>query len=178
MRNPRHIGLFIFLSALLSSCEFNCQLGGKNKPAGKVKMEEGAQVYNDIKVNTFKADLVRAYLVFEDGSRVPDDNRVDFSQPIKLVLVINGGWKEENGRVYLGVSETVIAESGEVLLDETDLFADKADGVEANDARFLSIKASIRLPANSPPTSFSVQYKVWDKKGDGFIEGSYMLFSK
>jgi hypothetical protein len=178
MKNLRNWILVLFVSAGMSSCEFSCQMGGSDDPKGKVKKEEGALVYNDIKVNTFKAKLKRAYLLFEDNTRVPDDNRVDFSQPIKLILDLDGGWEEANGRVQLGVSEKVIDETGAVLLDEPDLFANNNEGVTVQDARRLAIKASIRVTPNAPPTSFSVQFKVWDKKGDGFIEGSYMLFSK
>ena len=180
MRSINLLSLYVMLAFLLSSCQFECSVGNNGKePAGKAKVQNDTRVYNEIKVNSYKAKLKRAYLVFEDGSRVPDDNFVDFSQPVKLILDINDGWVEEGGKVFLGASEKIITESGDVLLDAQDLFQDYTEqGIPVADARKVSIKATIRLRENVPPTSFSVQFRVWDKKGDGYIEGSYMLFSK
>jgi hypothetical protein len=172
--------LLIFITVSLASCEFSCSIGEKSEPKGKAKVQNDARIYNDIKVTAFKANLKRAYLLFEDGTRVPDDNFVDFSQPVKLVLDIDGGWVKENGRVFLGASEKVIDENGQVLLDAADLFSDyQEEGISPKDAERISIKASIRIvKPGAGPASFSVQFRVWDKKGDAYIEGSYMLFSK
>ena len=179
MKRYHHIAFSFLLTIFLSSCKFSCSVGESHKdPSGKSVEDEGARVYNNIKVNVFKANLKRAYLVFEDGTRVPDDNFIDFTQPVKLMLETDGGWQEEGGKVFLGASEKVIDENGQVLLDAEDLFSEYPGGIAASDARLLHIKASIRLREGVPPTSFSVQFKVWDKKADGFIEGSYMLFSK
>ncbi len=178
MKTYKFILLYFIIAASLSSCEFNCSIGDKKDPEGKAVVKEGARVYNDIKVNSFKAELKRAYLIFQDGSRVPDDNFIDFTQPVQLILDSDGGWVEEGGKVFLGASEKVIDENGRVLLDAEDLFSAYPDGISAIDAKRIKIKASITLVPNAPPTSFSVQFRVWDKKGDGFIEGSYMLYSK
>jgi len=178
MKSYKLFTLYFLITLFLGSCEFNCSIGDK-KPTGKVEEKEGAFVYNDIKVNTFKAHLKRAYLVFEDGTRVPDDNFIDFTKAVELILDTEGGWVEENNKVFLGASEQIIDEPGNVLLNAEDLFsAYTTSGISSTDAKRIRIKASIKLQPNAPPTSFSVQFKVWDKKGDGFIEGSYLLFSK
>jgi len=167
------------LPAILSSCEFKCSVGNKDEePKGTAVDKEGTKIYNSIKLNTSRVKVKRAYLEFSDRTRVPDDNFVDFTQPIKLFLIIDSGWVEQDGQVFLGASEKIIVETGDIILDEADLFGSDTDGISAADARVIALTASLQLRKNIPPTSFSVQFRVWDKRGDGYIEGSYMLFSK
>jgi hypothetical protein len=180
MRNVNLFLVYFMLAFTLSSCQFECSVGdNKKEPEGKAKVQDDTRVYNDIKVKSYKAKLKRAYLQFEDGTRVPDDNFVNFSQPVNLILDMDGGWVVEGGKVFLGASEKIIGENGQVLVDAEDLFsAYTNDGISATDAKRVNIEAAIQLRENAPPTSFSVQFRVWDKKSDGYIEGSYMLFSK
>ena len=178
MKSSFYYTLVFFILMFLQSCEFNCSVGNKDEPRGKAVVQDGARVYNNIKLTNFKTNLEKAYLVFEDGSRVPDDNFVDFSQPVRLMLEFDGGWREENGKVMLGASEKIIAENGSVILDEPDLFQKYPDGINIRDANTIHLSANIKLRENAAPTSFSVQFRVWDKNDEGYIEGSYMLFSK
>lgn len=180
MRPVRLSFLYLLIAVVLSSCEFECSVGKNQKePEGKARVENDARIYNEIKITSYKANLKRAYLQFEDGSRVPDDNFVDFTQPVNLILDFDGGWSADAGKVFLGASEKIIDERGRVLLDAPDLFEKyTTDGISETDAKRVSIKATIRIRENTPPTSFSVQFRVWDKAGDAYVEGSYMLFSK
>jgi hypothetical protein len=178
MKYSRFAGLLGFL-IFLQSCEFSCQVGNKDEPkGGKAETKDGIQVYNGIKIDAYKVKVDKAYLVFEDGTRVPDDNFVDFSQPIKLQLKIDSGWSVQDGKVWIGASEKIIQEGGITILDEPDMFANLTEGINATDAKSMYLKATIKLKENTPPTSFSVQFRVWDKKSDAYLEGSYMLFSK
>lgn len=174
--------IFLLLPVALSSCEFQCRVGEadkKQKAEALPEKKEDAIIYNGILMKANKVNVNRAYLVENlTGDKVPNDNFVSFRQPIKLVLLINDGWKEEDGRVYLGVSEKIVDEDGDVILDKADLFENYTDGVSADDAKIIGITANILLPENSPPTRFKVYFRAWDKKGDGSIEGSYTLYSK
>jgi hypothetical protein len=179
MKQLNWILSFLCLAVFLTSCEMSCSVGDKpDEPKGTAEVKDGARIYNAIKLESYKIKLKRAYLEFSDGTRVPEDNFVDFSQPVKLMLEVDTGWVAENNKVFLGASEKIISESGKVIADQEDLFKQYTEGVDVEDARLIYPIASIKLPPNSPPTSFSVQFRVWDKKGEGYIEGSYMLFSK
>jgi hypothetical protein len=46
----------------------------------------------------------------------PDDNFIDFSQPIKLMLNVDSGWVEKDGKVNIGASEKILTEDGTVIL--------------------------------------------------------------
>ena len=172
--------VFIVLSVFLQSCEFNCSIGKKkDEVKGTAKVKDGTRIYNDIQLQTNKLKVSKAYLVMKDGSAMPEGNLVDFEKPINVQLVIDEGWTEQNGKVFLGASEKIAAEDGTVILDEKDLFSGKySDGISATDAKEVGLTASLTLKKGLPPATFTVSFKVWDKKGEGYVEGSYKLYSK
>ncbi len=109
---------------------------------------------------------------------MPDDNVVDFNGKIQLRLQMATDWKEENGKVLLGASEKILNEKGDVVLQQDDLFEKYPDGVSVKDSKVIFISAILKLKEGTPPTSFTVYFRVWDKRSDAFVEGSYQLFSK
>lgn len=165
---------------LLSSCEFSCSVGEKDKTPPVAKDEKsGVRVSNEISIQPNGVKVEKAYLVFEDGTRVPDDNIVDFSKAVNLVMLIDNGWKETDGKVKLGASEKIEVDSGEILLDEKDLFQSYADGIPAEDAKTLTLTARVKLKREIRPlTTFLVSFRIWDKNGSGFVQGQYKLYSK
>lgn len=171
------------LMFFVSSCEFRCKVGSIDekeqgaKVAGPVKIGN-ALVYNNIQITSKKLKLNKAYLVFKNGDRVPNDNIVDFTSPIKLLLLIDSGWTVNNTKVQLGGSEKITNENGGTELEEADLFAGFPEGVSEEDARIIGLTVSMKLRTGAPPTSFKVNFRVWDKNSDGYIEGNYKLFSK
>ena len=70
-----------------------------------------------------------------------------------------------------------MSEDGSVILDKEDLFT-SSDGYSVEDAKIIGISVTINVKSGSPPTYFTVHYRLWDKKGDGVIDGSYRLYSK
>ena len=171
--------LFIVsLSFLLSSCEFSCSIGKKDEVTGTAEVKNGARIYNNIQLNASGVKVDKAYLLLDNGQRVPDDNFVNFDGPVKMQILIDSGWVEENGKVLLGASEKIVTEKGEVVLEEADLFEKHPDGISVEDSKSIYLSATLKLKEGVPPTSFTVSFKVWDKKGDGFVEGSYTLYSK
>ena len=171
--------LFIVsLSVLLSSCEFSCSVGNKDEVTGTAEVKDGARVYNNIQLNASGVKVDKAYLLLDNGQRVPDDNFVNFNGPVKMQILIDSGWVEENGKVLLGASEKIVTEKGEVVLEEADLFQKYPDGISTEDSKSIYLSASVKLKEGIPPTSFTVSFRIWDKKGNGFVEGSYKLYSK
>lgn len=176
---PSRLFSLLCISILLSSCEFSCKLDqNKEIKAGKPKVQDGAILYNNIQLTPHIIKVNKAYLVFANGERVPEDNFVDFTNPVKLVLLVDKGWNSNEGRVKLGGSEKVMIEGGRTILDEKDLFESYKDGVSEEDAKIISLTVELSIKPGSPPATFIVSFRVWDKSGEGFVEGSYKLFSK
>jgi hypothetical protein len=171
--------LFIVtISFLLQSCEFSCSIGKKDEVTGAAEVKDGARIYNNIQLNASGVKVDKAYLLFDDGQRVPDDNFVDFKSLVKMQILVDSGWAEENGKVLLGASEKIVTETGEVVVEEADLFQKYPDGIAVEDSKSIYLSAILKLKEGIPPTSFTVSFRVWDKKGNGFVEGSYKLYSK
>lgn len=169
----------LLVATLLQSCEFSCSVGNKpDKVEGKAVVQNGARLYNDITATATTLKLSRAYLQFKNGDPVPEGNLTDFTQPVVLHLEIDGGWKVDNGKVAIGAGEKLVAEDGTVLLNEADLFeGDKGNNISESDARFIQLTARFNTKENTRPKVFTVYFRVWDKNGDGVIEGSYKLYS-
>jgi hypothetical protein len=93
-----------------------------------------------------------------------------------LRLIIDNGWKEQDGKVSIGASEKIETSDGEIVLDEKDLFAAMPE-INADDAKFLTLTANIsRL--DKLYDYFLVSFQVWDKNGTGQINGNYKLYIK
>jgi hypothetical protein len=170
-----------FISILLPSCEFHCSVGKKEDPVHKTNLPihtEGATIYNGIELVSYKVKLNKAYLVFADGERVPEDNFVDFDQPVKLLLFIDSGWATIDKKVMLGASEKVVAEYGEIILNKQDLFELMPGGISENDAKIIGLTVTLKIKQGSPPSFYTIPFRVWDKRGEGYIEGTYKLYSK
>jgi hypothetical protein len=166
---------------VLSSCKFSCKVGAIDEPTGNtqgpVKVGDGI-VYNGIQLTSKNIKLNKAYLSFENGDKVPDNNIVDFASPIRLMIRIDSGWISKNDRVILGASEKVTNEDGKLMLDEKDLFAPYTEGASEEDAKILAITATVKRRKDAPPTIFNVSVRVWDKNSDAYIEAKYKLYSK
>jgi hypothetical protein len=170
----------VCLLIALQSCEFSCSVGDKKEDKEKavVVEKDGAKIYNNIQLKASGIKVEKAYLFLKSGEKVPDGNVVDFDGPIQLRLQLAGGWYEEGDKVLLGASEKIIDEKGDVILQQDDLFEKYPEGVSVKDSKIIFISATLKLKEGALPTSFTVFFKVWDKRGDAFIEGSYQLFSK
>lgn len=137
--------------------------------------ESKSQVLNDISLETGGGiEVNQAFLTYENGDVVPSPNITSLRKPIYLHLNLIKGWKEEMGEVSLGASEKISSDNGTVFLDEPDLFQ-KYKSLSADDAKIIQLKAVINSMLG-PIKYFVVDYKVWDKNGDGIIKGSYKFY--
>ena len=174
-------GLAFMLSmlALLSSCTSSDQKKDKtvSQRTHDPVNQDGAMLYNGISLTWHNVKISKAYLVFNNNDSVPADNIIDFTSPVRAMIQVDSGWVEENGRVFLDASEKITTESGRVIAEQQDLYKDAyPDGVDAETAKKIWLMADIH-PARSS-ISFDVAFSVRDKKGAGYIEGSYKLYTK
>lgn len=157
-------------------------LSCNNSPESRPSVEQNTEtkktsskIRNGIELNTKgNLDVSQAFLLFNDGSLVPSSNEAKVNQEVNLRLIIDKGFAENNGLVEIGASERIETNTGELLLDEKDLFANLG-AIEAERAKMLTLKAVItRL--DKLYDYFLVSFRVWDKKGNGEVTGSYKLY--
>lgn len=132
------------------------------------------QIKNGIKITGSNGIKIKtAALYFDDRSEVPSNNTVNLNQRITVFIEIQKrGWKETEGKAKIGASQKVTANTGDVILNEKDLFASLEDGVSPDDAVYISLRTIIT--ATKPQIEyFTVSFRVWDKSGTGEINGSY-----
>jgi hypothetical protein len=153
----------------------NDKAGAESNPKNEDEHKSKAQVLNDISLETEGGiEVNQAFLSYENGDVVPSPNITFLRKPIYLRLNLIKGWKEEMGEVSLGASEKISSDNGTVFLDEPDLFQ-KYKSLNADDAKVVQLKAVINS-MSGPIKYFVVDYKVWDKNGDGVIKGNYKFY--
>jgi hypothetical protein len=139
------------------------------------KDENKTRFLNDISIEPKGGvEVYRTFLSFESGDLVPSSNVTSLGKPVFLNLNITKGWKEDEGTVSLGASERISSDNGTVFLDEPDLFQNY-NSISAEDAKFIRLKAVVNSKTG-PIKYFVVDFKVWDKNGDGVITGSYKFY--
>ena len=134
----------------------------------------GAKVRNDIQLQSSGLSVSQAFLLYEDGTLVPPGNITTVGRPVKLRLIVDDGWKAEDGHVYIGASEKIETSEGQVVLDEKDLFSN-IPYVSPADAKYITLTATIS-GLDKLYDYFLVSFRVWDKKGKGEVTGNYKLY--
>jgi hypothetical protein len=141
----------------------------------ETKTNSEAQILNNIVVHeSGELTASRVYLVFADRKLVPKTNHVGLGTAVYLVLQIKDGWKVKNGLVSLDASEKIVTNNGEVVSNATSLFK-TTPLVKERDASQINLKAGI---AETRPDIdyYIINYRLWDKNGEGEIKGSYKLY--
>ncbi len=115
---------------LITSCNNDQQKNAdtKNKVEKTQKMptsnlRNNIKIRNDINIKAEGIVLSQAFLLYDDGTLVPETNETGVGKPVKMRLIIDNGWKEQDGKVSIGASEKIEPSDGELMLDEKDLFA-------------------------------------------------------
>jgi hypothetical protein len=161
--------LFAFFAIIIfSSCEISVKTGpGSEEPASKIR--------NGIVVNSNGVKVEQAFLLFEDGSLVPHDNKIKVGQKVQLRLIVSG-WKEKDGKVFLDASEKAETSEGDVFLDEKDLFRQYENGLDPADAGYITLSVAI-TGISKLYDHFKVSFRVADKTDENnFAEGYYKLY--
>lgn len=84
------------------------------------------------------------------------------------------GFKVVDGRSYVGIAEKITSSEGTEVLDVADLFEQyTSTGISEDDAHHLRLSATLTEGLNSP--YYTVSFRIWDKKGEGVVTGSYRI---
>jgi hypothetical protein len=149
----------------------------KTIPA-KTVATENSLIKNGIKITSKGFTVSEAYLVLDDESLVPANNKVNINENVNMVLIIDKGWTESEGRVFPGSKQIVKLSTGTELLNSDDLFAAFDEtGVSPEDARYITLNAVITEMKNKA-NHVIVNFNLWDKKGAATLSGSYKLYIK
>lgn len=176
----------IILAIVFTSCKFDCQMGstekkeeGKNNtnPIPSDKNQGTPKTLNGIELHTNGVQVYSASLSLDNGNLVPSDNTVALGEKINLMINVESGWKEIDGKSFVGASETITSDNGTVLLETGDMLSAYTEtGMDATDAKVITLKARITSLATPPAEYYVVNFRVWDKKGDGEITGKYKFY--
>lgn len=164
--------LSLAMLSLLSSCEIKV----KNK-SGKTE-NDSSKTRNGIVISKAEGiKIEQAFLLFEDGTRVPEDNVVKVNQKVILRLIVSG-WKVTNGKVFLSGGEVMETSEGEEFLREDNLFKNYTEGIDAKDAEYISMSVIITA-VNKLYDHFKVSFYLKDDSVPGNkAEGYYKLYIK
>jgi hypothetical protein len=159
------LSIMIFLSAMLI-------LSCNNK-----KKEAQSKYQNNILLESKGFKIKEAFLAFNDSSRVADDNNVTIGQHVNLIILVDSGWNAEDGKIYPGVGQKVETNDGTHIFEKADLMESHPGGIPAEDGSRVTVQAVINS-ADKNYDYFLVSFRVWDKKSESEITGSYKLHVK
>jgi hypothetical protein len=163
-----------FTVLLLSSCEVTVK---KDDGKEAVKEKSNSKIKNGIIVNSDKIKVEQAFLLFQDGTLVPEDNMVSVNQKVILRLIATG-WEEKDGKVFLAASEKVETSEGDTVLNEDNLLAQYADGISVKDAQYISLHVVITA-VTKLFDYYKVSFQVKDSlKAENVVNGYYKLYLK
>lgn len=144
----------------------------------KVGTNNNSKIKNNIELEEHGIKVEQAFLLFEDNTLVPESNETTVGKKILLRLILKDGFKEKDGKVFPGASEKIETNSGEVVLDEKDLFASyDSTGVPEDDAKYLTLSAII-TKLDKLYDYFVVKFKIWDKNSEAYVSGSFKFYVK
>jgi len=167
------------LTVMLSSCDFKCSVGGdkggiKTTPVSSSDNTtlNGAIIKNDIDLEVTGIKVKEVYLV-DAENRLLAENKTRVGEKIYLVIKLDTGWVKQDGKSYIGASERILTPAGRVVVSADDIFkAYETSGLDPEDAKLVSLSAVI-TDADPGLDEFTVQFRVWDKKGSGEVKGKY-----
>jgi hypothetical protein len=181
MKYPMRNYLFELIRILLvTTVIVSCGTTGDGQvvKAGSANSEDnksplkGAIIKNDIDIEALEVKVKAAYLMTEDA-QLKETNTAKLKERIFLTVELDTGWTKYNGKTFIGASEQILDQNGTVILDTQDLFADyDKEGLDASIAKNINLAAIIDSFEPGLET-FTVKFKIWDKKGKGMVKGSY-----
>lgn len=157
------LGILIF-----SSCEVSIKKSDS-------KEETKSKIRNGITIHSKGIKVEQAFLLKEDGSLLPENNKVQVNQKIIMRLIATG-WKEKDGKVFIDASEKVETNEGNVFIDQKNLFAAYTDGLSPEDAKYITLSAVI-TQIDKLYDFYRVSFQVKDLTDpQNSVEGFYKLY--
>lgn len=132
-------------------------------------------VEDEIGIDVNNSGLKSQNVYLSKDGTVMKDNVVSYFETVYFNLTGVEGFTVQNGRVYPGAGMVLLDQSGNIMMEYSDLFqAYDTEGVSPEDSRFLNLSLKIGDPMK-PGQEYFWQIRVWDKKGGGQIEGKVKI---
>jgi len=167
----------LLLLFTICSCEIKVSTNKDGKVSSTTLQDnekKSSKIRNGIILKENGLKVEEAYLVTNDGSLMSNENKIDVNDVVKMKLVMTG-WKAENDKVFAGASERVLTSEGDTVLNEPDLFKNFAENIDAKDAKYINLSVNI-TKITKIVDYFLVEFRVWDKKTNAEVSGSYKLY--
>ncbi|HJX72271.1 MAG TPA: hypothetical protein VJ346_09970, partial [Bacteroidales bacterium] len=112
------------------------------------------------------------YLFSKEREITITDNAAKFNENIYMIFEGLEGFKEEEGKVFIGLSMKIADSEGNLILNEDDLMGDSymiASDIKSQlSPNFIFTGSDIKNPVNC-------EIVIWDKKGESKIKASVKL---
>lgn len=167
--------ILILLSLSFIACEVKVNTGSDDKDA-KVLSRNTSKIRNGVEFKTTGGLKVeQAFLTYDDGTLVTEENITEFNRALVLKIVADG-WKSQDGQVYLDAEEKVTTNEGDLVMHKENLFSgNNINSVSVEDAKYISLNVVIKN-INKLVDHFLVEFRVWNTKHDQEIKGSYKFY--
>jgi hypothetical protein len=122
-----------------------------------------------------KVSYKEIYLFSADEKKVITDNKVKLNDKVYMLFEGLSGFKEENGKVFPGLSIKASDDAGEQLVNYDDLFADYTEsGIGVSD--FASqVTSNLVFSSLEVKNPIHCTISIWDKKSDAKINAAFDL---
>lgn len=158
---------FLLLAFVFTSCDITVKKNGDTKTTAKIR--------NGIQLKSEGINVEQAFLIDEKGALIPEGNKINVNQKVRIHLIISG-WSEKEGKVFLEASEKAETSDGDVMMDEKDLFKEYKDGISPKDAGLLTLSFELTR-IDKIYDYFKVSFRIRDKNDNGkYVEGNYKLY--
>lgn len=171
----------ILLMALAACGDNNLAATSQKERTGSTarpvsQQETSSKIRNNIEVmGSGGVTVEQAYLTYDDGTLVSEDNVTNVNKKLVLNLVVSG-WEVQGGKVHLEASEKLMTSEGQVLLDEPQLFTKSGlQALSPEDARYLRLNIVI-TGVNELSDYYEVAFKVWNLYTQQFVYGNYRFY--
>jgi hypothetical protein len=115
------------------------------------------------------------YLYSQGKGKVINDARINFDDDIYIIVEGLKGFKEENGKVFPGLSLNGSDSKGHNILNYPDMFSDyDASGMEASDLA-ARVSSSFKLTGSEFSNPLHIELIISDKKSDARLKISTNL---
>lgn len=141
------------------------------KGEGKLSADMNFEVTPNDKIIIEKnnCEFDEVYLYSEKLKKVINDNVIHFGDNIHLIFEGVKGFNETDGKIICGLSLEIKDNKNETLLFYEDLFKDyESAGLSVNDFSDR-VSANFWFNGSEANNPLSLNAKLWDKSGDGYI---------
>jgi len=126
-------------------------------------------------LTTSKVSYKEIYLFSADEKKVITDNKIKLNDQVYMLFEGLSGFKEEDGKVFPGLSIKASDDAGEQLVNYDDLFADYTEsGIGVSD--FASqVSSNLVFSSLEVKNPIHCTISIWDKKSDAKISAAFDL---